>query len=177
MAMVGVNPFRSALLEALHPLNFGRTIANNPSAQEEIDKLIQQVEATYPPTNVATDPNLSGDWRLLYTTSITVLRANAPAVFRPAETFQLIDVGKLFARNKEVLQFGPLKLTNAVQAKLKQLSDRKFEVKFTKLIVLGLFRFDVEQNERFKGYLEITYLDDNLRISRGDKGNVFVLVK
>lgn len=30
---------------------------------------------------------------------------------------------------------------------------------------------------RQKGWLEITYLDDNLRISRGNEGNVFVLTK
>jgi hypothetical protein len=30
--------------------------------------------------------------------------------------------------------------------------------------------------EHARGELEITYLDDELRISRGDRGNLFVLV-
>ena len=30
--------------------------------------------------------------------------------------------------------------------------------------------------ERARGALEITYVDDDVRVSRGDKGNLFVLV-
>jgi hypothetical protein len=38
--------------------------------------------------------------------------------------------------------------------------------------------FDLNLGDtRQKGWLEITYLDDNLRISRGNEGNVFVLTK
>jgi hypothetical protein len=35
---------------------------------------------------------------------------------------------------------------------------------------LGVFN-----NKNPQGWLEITYLDENLRISRGNEGNVFIL--
>lgn len=177
LTMAIAHPLKSTLLDAIRPLNLGRAIAKNPNAQAEIESLIQNVEAANPSSNVAADPNLSGNWRLLYTTSASVLRANSPTILQSVEIFQLIDATNLKAKNVEYFQLGPLKFTNAVEAKLVPLSDRKFEVNFTQFIVLGIFKFNVESKVRFKGSLETTYLDEKLRISRGDKGNVFVLMK
>lgn len=48
-------------------------------------------------------------------------------------------------------------------------------VKFNKFIILGLIR--VKAPEKARGILQVTYLDDDLRLSRGDRGNLFVLRK
>lgn len=48
-------------------------------------------------------------------------------------------------------------------------------VKFNKFIILGLIH--VKAPEKARGILQVTYLDDTLRLSRGDRGNLFVLRK
>ena len=49
------------------------------------------------------------------------------------------------------------------------------KVQFKTFFVLnGLIK--VTAPERARGALEITYVDDDVRVSRGDKGNLFVLV-
>jgi hypothetical protein len=47
------------------------------------------------------------------------------------------------------------------------------QVQFKQFKLLGLI--PVTAPESAKGELEITYLDEELRVSRGNKGNLFVL--
>lgn len=62
---------------------------------------------------------------------------------------------------------------NQVTADLTPLSAKKVAVKFDFFKILGLI--PVKAPERARGELEITYLDEELRVSRGDKGNLFIL--
>jgi PAP_fibrillin len=87
----------------------------------------------------------------------------------------------------------------SVAAKFVPLSDRRVKVNFERSII-GLQRLvnyrsvdefvaQIESGEKFraidfnianreqKGWLDITYLDDDLRIGRGNEGSVFVLTK
>ncbi|XP_043707150.1 probable plastid-lipid-associated protein 4, chloroplastic isoform X4 [Telopea speciosissima] len=65
-------------------------------------------------------------------------------------------------------------LQTEVTADLTPLNPRKVAVKFDYFKILGLIPIKAPERARF-GELEITYLDDELRISRGDKGNLFIL--
>jgi len=87
----------------------------------------------------------------------------------------------------------------SVSANFNAVSDRRVDVKFERSIfglqrVMGYqcvsqFIQNMEMGKRFlavdwnlenrdaSGWLEITYLDENLRIGRGNEGNVFILVK
>lgn len=47
------------------------------------------------------------------------------------------------------------------------------QVQFREFKILGLF--PVKAPASATGVLETTYLDEELRISRGDKGNLFIL--
>jgi hypothetical protein len=51
-------------------------------------------------------------------------------------------------------------------------SGVRVQVQFEK-IQIGPFRFSFNSSN----YLDVTYLDNDLRISRGGRGNVFVLIK
>lgn len=177
MSVNAPTAFKDALLEKIAPLDFGRTIADNPREQGEIEELARQVEATNRSTNPSADPNLSARWLCKYTTSNSILRVNLPPFLQPVEIIQYINAANLTAKNVEVFKIGPFKFTNAVEAKLIPKSNSLFDVNFIQFILFGTFKFNVEKNENFKGFLDITYLDDDTRISRGNKGNLFVLVK
>ncbi|WP_390883102.1 PAP/fibrillin family protein [Kovacikia minuta] len=87
----------------------------------------------------------------------------------------------------------------SVAARFKPVSERRVEVKFERSL-LGLKRlinyqsprsfiqqlesnqplpaidFNIENRDQ-QGWLDITYLDEDLRIGRGNEGSVFVLTK
>ena len=66
---------------------------------------------------------------------------------------------------------------------MKSLNENKVEVTFTHAGIIGphigirkinaLTKF----KEKQKGWLEITFLEKNLRVCRGDKGTLFILRK
>lgn len=170
-------PFKEALLARVTPLDFGRTIADDKEQQDDIENLIRQVEATNPSFSPGTDPNLSGVWDMTYTTSRSILGLKAPSFLRAKRIIQELNGEQLTARNAELFKFGPITIENAVEAKLTPTAPNRFDVNFVRFVIARLIKIDVEENERFTGWLEVTYLDKDLRISRGSEGNVFVLVK
>ena len=121
------------------------------------------------PTKNVLGEELSARWKLLYTTSDSILGSNRPAFLRPNGTiYQSINAGSLKARNQETWPF-----FNAVEAELIPMNKRKVMVQFKKFFIGGFI--PVTAPESAKGELEITYLDEDLRISRGNKGNLFIL--
>ncbi|XP_074333118.1 putative plastid-lipid-associated protein 4, chloroplastic isoform X3 [Apium graveolens] len=60
-----------------------------------------------------------------------------------------------------------------VTADLTPVNAKKVAVKFDFFKIGGLI--PVKAPDRAVGALEITYLDEDLRVSRGDKGNLFIL--
>jgi len=164
---------KANLLAALTDANQGRVLSKRP----QVDALIELVEELNPqprPLEMAPE-KLSARWRLVYTTSSSILGMRRPRPFRPRpRIFQHIDVARLEAKNEEWILGGLVK--NAVRAKLTPRTDgRTVDVGFTQFRVGGI-PFNVGPG-RFKGVLETTFLDDELRISRGDRGNLFVLVR
>lgn len=169
--------FKQALLEKLEPLDFGRKVVNDKAQQEEIAELIKQVEATNPSKSPGTDPNLTAVWDLIYTTSDSILGTDRLPLFLPDRIVQELNGEKLTGRNVEYISIGPLRIVSSIDAALKPVSPFRFDVNFLRFNLLGFISINVEKNERFTGWLEVTYLDEDLRISRGNRGNVFVLVK
>uniref|UniRef100_M1D7H3 Structural molecule n=1 Tax=Solanum tuberosum TaxID=4113 RepID=M1D7H3_SOLTU len=60
-----------------------------------------------------------------------------------------------------------------VTADLTPLNAQKVAVKFDYFKIAGLI--PIKAPGRARGELEITYLDEELRVSRGDLGNLFIL--
>jgi hypothetical protein len=143
---------------------------------------------------------LNGDWRLLYTTSRGLLNLDRFPFLQLGQIYQCIRVNNNSIYN--IAEFSGLPYLEglvSVTAKFEPLSIRRVQVKFERSIV-GLARvvnyktptdfiqqiesgkkftaFDVAINsDNQQGWLDITYLDDDLRIGRGNEGSVFVLTK
>ena len=79
------------------------------------------------------------------------------------------DAESLKARNQETSP-----LFNRVDATLEPLSDSAAKVVFRTFFILGLI--PIKAPASAVGELDCTYLDEDMRISRGDKGNLFVLL-
>jgi hypothetical protein len=162
---------KATLLDAIAISEQGRDFAQRDRVRECIEDL-EGVNPTRRPVADAPE-SLSACWLLLYTTSDSILGLNRPAPFRPRpRILQHIDAFGLAAKNEEWILGGLVK--NAVKAELKPRKDGKtVDVGFVQFRLAG-FPVNVDPL-KFKGVLETTYLDDSLRISRGDKGNLFVL--
>lgn len=163
-----VQDLKEELFTAIVPLQRGITASEQD--QQEVEQLIQQLEKVNPNKNSLSSPLINGQWRLIYTTSDSILGKSRPAPLRPSgKILQIIDAPNGKARNQETWPF-----FNSVKADLTPVSKSKANVQFTQFKIFGLI--PVTAPDSAKGSLDTTYLDEELRISRGDKGNVFCLV-
>lgn len=136
-------------------------------------QLFEQLENLNPTSNPLTKPTVNGDWSLDYTTSDSILgKGGFPRV---GPIIQNIDTTTLSAKNSEVVKYFYLfDVPRSVTAELSPVSSKLTDVKF-KRFTLGPVGFDAP--ESFRGSLDITYLDEEVRLTRGDKGNIFVLTR
>ncbi|XP_021910094.1 probable plastid-lipid-associated protein 4, chloroplastic isoform X2 [Carica papaya] len=159
-------PLKQELLEAIAPLDRG-AIAS-PDDQLRVDQIARKLEAITPVKEPLKSDLLNGKWELIYTTSQSILQTQRPKFLRSITNYQAINVDTLRAQNMESWPF-----FNQVTADLTPLNARKVAVKFDTFKIGGLI--PIKAPGRARGELEITYLDEELRISRGDKGNLFIL--
>ncbi|XP_024171974.2 probable plastid-lipid-associated protein 4, chloroplastic [Rosa chinensis] len=130
--------------------------------------IARKLEAVTPVKEPLKSGLLDGKWELLYTTSKSLLQTGRPKFLRSRVNYQAINVDTLRAQNMESWP-----TFNQVTADLIPLNARKVAVKFDYFKIAGLI--PVKAPDKTPGELEITYLDEELRVSRGDKGNLFIL--
>ncbi|KAK9286814.1 hypothetical protein L1049_015219 [Liquidambar formosana] len=157
---------KEELLEAIAPLDRGADAT--PEDQQTVDQIARKLEAVNPIREPLKSNLLNGKWELIYTTSSSILQTQRPKFLRSSTNYQAINLDTLRAQNMESWPF-----FNQVTANLTPLNTRKVAVKFDYFKILGLI--PVKAPERARGELEITYLDEEMRLSRGDKGNLFIL--
>jgi PAP_fibrillin len=165
------------------------------SDRATIESLVSSLEALSPTAAPAANnaAAVSGAWRLLYTT-LTVLgrkrvrlaigNKSKPGFVKLGHLYQVVDPAKSESLNIVVFKMalggsGTFTLTASyesvsdqrvvVQTRSAVLEPRKLEELLGENIVLLTQIFDPT------GHLDITYLDDNLRIGRDEKGHLFVL--
>ena len=173
---------------------------------DEIEKVailsaVAQLEDYNPnPNPLEAKELLDGNWRLLYTTSRGLLGIENVPLLKLGQIYQCIRTSAAKIYNiAEVVGLPWLEGLVAVSATFEPVSNRRVNVKFERSI-LGLQRLlgyrspsqlieEIETGKKFlpldlditqreqKGWLDITYLDEDLRIGRGNEGSIFVLSK
>ncbi|KAM0972376.1 hypothetical protein ACFX2H_019882 [Malus domestica] len=159
-------PIKDELLDAIAPLDRGADAT--PEDQQTIDQIARKLEAVNPTREPLKSDLLNGKWELIYTTSKSILQTQRPKILRSKVNYQAINADTLRAQNMESWP-----TFNQVTADLTPLNARKVAVKFDYFKIAGLI--PIKAPDRARGELEITYLDEELRVSRGDKGNLFIL--
>ena len=191
--------YKERLLEAIAPVNRGLTMTD--VQKQAIFAAIAYMEESNPtpkPTEAA--ELLSGNWRLLFTTSRELLGLDRFPGIRLGKIYQCIRASEAKIYNvAEIYGLPFLEGLVSVCASFTPVSERRVNVKFERSVV-GLQRlvgyknidefvqllqsgqklkavdFAIKQGDR-QGWLETTYLDRDLRIGRGNEGSVFVLRK
>lgn len=190
---------KDSLLEAIAGKNRG--LLATPADKQAILALVAQLEDRNPtPRPTEAGDLLEGDWRLLYTTSRALLGLDQVPLFKLGQIYQCIRVKDTKVYNiAEIYGLPYLEGLVSVAAEFEPVSERRVQVKF-KRSISGLQRligyespenfiqqiesgqkftaidFSIESREQ-KGWLDITYLDEDLRLGRGNEGSVFVLTK
>jgi hypothetical protein len=173
---------KAELLKALDGADIGRSLLSDAKAQSAMLERIAAVEACNPSKRPCEDKNLPGPWEMIYTTSRSILGANRPGFLRPVELVQIISPDAFRITNIERAYplgrgRGPV-WVSTVTAKATPDGYSRVDVQFQRFQLFGgLLSFDVSKNKSFSGYLDTTYLDADMRISRGNEDNVFVLVR
>eukprot|EP00898_Chlorokybus_atmophyticus_P005158 jgi/Chlat1/5643/Chrsp369S05396 len=171
-----------------------------PEERAPILRLIEELEAENPTRDTAKDPRLGGKWSLLYTaptkaeTENVAGRLEGPFLARfralskgPAEVkersiTQVIDADAGKVSNIAEFTFGgkpgTLSINGSAEVAPGDPTIRCLVTFLSFSIKLGWLNLSLPLNWISpKGWIDTTYLDDDLRISRGDKGSVFVAAK
>ena len=190
---------KAELLEAIAGTNRG--LMATKQDKQAILMAIAQIEDRNPtPRPIEAGELLDGNWRLIYTTSKGLLNIDQLPLLKLGQIYQYIRVKTQSVYNiAEVYGLPYLEGLVSVAASFEPLSERRVQVKFERSI-LGLQRLmsyqspddfiqQIELGAKFtaidfgidsrnqQGWLDITYLDQDLRIGRGNEGSVFVLTK
>ncbi|XP_057773362.1 fibrillin-5, chloroplastic isoform X2 [Salvia miltiorrhiza] len=187
---LNVSQIKQHLFAALQGINRG--IFGVPSAKKsEIQKLVELLESQNPtPQPTLCLDKVAGAWKLIYST-ISILGSKRTKLglrdfINLGDFIQIINVAQGKAVN--VIEFSAKGLTLlsgqlTIDASFRIASNSRVDINYQKSVItpdqlMNVFRknYDVLL-EIFNpdGWLEITYVDDSLRIGRDDKGNIFIL--
>lgn len=190
---------KSTLLEAIAGKNRG-LLATETDKQAILAAIAQLEDYNPTPRPVEATELLNGDWRLLYTTSNGLLGFDKLPLIKLGQIYQSIRANEAKVYNIAELYGLPfVEGIVSVAARFEVVSEKRVQVKFERSIV-GLQRLinyespadfiaQIEAGKKFaavdfkldsreqQGWLDITYLDSDLRIGRGNEGSVFVLSK
>ena len=161
-------------------LNLLELLQHNPK-DKRIFPLIEQLESKQP-ANLERDRELlAGVWELRWSSSKQPWLKQAPWL----ENLQLLDPEQGQGMNLLRLKgFLSSAAAISVQANLSVLDQRRVEVNFRRggwigPMLPGGRRLEIlrEISQNFPAWLDITVLDEELRVCRGNAGTVFALIR
>ncbi|MDZ8106036.1 MAG: PAP/fibrillin family protein [Nostoc sp. DedQUE12a] len=190
---------KTALIDAIAGTNRG-LLATEAHKQAILAAIANLEDFNPTPRPVEAKELLDGNWRLLYTTSKALLNLDRLPLCKLGQIYQCIRVETTSVYNiAEIYGLPYLEGLISVAAKFGPVSHRRVEVKFERSIIglqrlieynsPGTFIQQIEAGRKFpavdfpinnnqqQGWLDITYIDNDLRIGRGNEGSVFVLSK
>ena len=146
---------------------------------ERIKTISEQLEINHNFSFRKDRNDLQGVWELRWSSSNSPFLKFSPFI----DNLQILDPLNLNGLN--LLKPKGIKsiIGTGILIRLYYINEKKIGVKFTYAGVIGpkFGRKNIkamkEINNEQLGWLEITYLSDNLRICRGDKGTLFILRK
>ncbi len=191
------NTRKANLINAIAPVNRGLQMSENQ--RKTIFSAVAYLEELNPNSSPNNTPELlDGNWLLLFTTSQELLGIDRFPLYKLGNIYQCLRIaeGKIF-NVAEIKGLPMLSGIVSVCANFTVVSEQRVKVNFERLVagsqtLLGyqdvnsfidtlrspkkLFAIDFQiKREDQKGWLETTYLDQDLRIGRGNEGNLFVL--
>jgi hypothetical protein len=198
------NTRKSNLINAIAPVNRGLEMTENQ--RKAIFSAVAYLEELNPnPAPNQMPELLDGNWLLLFTTSKELLGIDRFPLYKLGNIYQCLRMSE--AKIFNIAEIKGLPLLGglvSVCAGFTVVSDKRIKVNFERLVagsqsLLGyrevnsfidslrspdnqpkkkLLAIDFQiKKEDQKGWLETTYLDQDLRIGRGNEGNLFVLRK
>jgi hypothetical protein len=190
---------KAALIDAIAGTNRG-LLATEVQKQAILAAIANLEDFNPTPRPVEASNLLDGNWRLLYTTSKALLNLDRLPLCKLGQIYQYIRVDTTSIYNiAEIYGLPYLEGLVSIAAKFEPVSGRRVQVKFERSII-GLQRLieynspvtfiqQIEAGRKFpaidvainsdkqQGWLDITYIDNDLRIGRGNEGSVFILSK
>ncbi|MEH1967022.1 PAP/fibrillin family protein [Nostoc sp.] len=190
---------KAALIDAIAGTNRG-LLATQAQKQAILAAIANLEDFNPTPRPVEASNLLDGNWRLLYTTSNALLNLDRLPFCKLGQIYQCIRVDTASVYNiAEIYGLPYLEGLVSVAAKFEPVSGRRVQVRFERSII-GLQRLieynspvtfiqQIEAGKKFpafdfaiksdkqQGWLDITYIDNDLRIGRGNEGSVFILSK
>ena len=188
---------KANLLQAIAPVNRGLNMSEDQ--RKAIFSAVAYLEELNPTPAPTQSPELlDGNWLLLFTTSQELLGIDRFPFYKLGNIYQCLRVteGKIFniAEIKGLPLLGGLV---SVCANFSVVNEKRVKVNFERLVAgsqtlvgyqdvnsfidtlrspkkLLAIDFQIKREDQ-KGWLETTYLDQDLRIGRGNEGNLFVL--
>ena len=155
-----------------------KTIYKSPNS-DEIGELAKSLESQSDFLLENDIDKLRGVWELRWSSSKAPFLNHSPLI----DNLQILDPrtsnGMNLLKPKGINKI----IGSAILAKLNKLNDIRVEVVFTHAGLLGpkIGHYQVKGLAKIrkeqKGWLDITYLKNDIRICRGDKGTLFVLLK
>ena len=122
---------------------------------------------------------LKGIWELRWSSSKAPFLNYSPLV----DNLQILDPFKLNGLNLLKPKGINSIIGTGIVAKLKSINEKKIGVRFTHAGIIGpkMGIMNIKALTKIKrvqeGWLEITFLNDDIRVCRGDKGTLFILKK
>ena len=176
----GVSPTRQRLLASLQAPSQGPAGSQPPLGDAATQQLVEHLEQEQPADLVRDEPLLAGVWELRWSSSRQPWLREAPWL----ENLQVLDPNRGLGMNLLRLK-GPLGSIAAISvvATLEVCPPQRVSVQFQRGGWIGprlggnRLELLAAVRQSFPAWLDITVLDQELRVCRGNAGTLFALVR